>query len=180
MQPGQIFALIMLLFALVLGWSLSRGHSIGVPLYALSIVIVIALIAGSIAQLLDARSAVEALNVTAIALALAALPAHPTLWQEQMQADLQRIRLVQPLRPRDLLSWRAWLKLVDRIGARWAALLYFAVYLAAIAAAVTITFVDSSADRSIYTILPALAPALFAVLSTAWIYQGARRLVPGA
>ncbi len=180
MQPSQVFALIMLLFALVLGWSLSRGHSIGVPLYVLSIVIAIALIAGSIAQLLDARSVVEALNVTAIALALAALPAHPTLWQDQMRADLQRIRLVQPLRLRDLLSWRAWLKLVDRVGARWAALLYFAVYLIAITAAITITFVDSSADRTIYTILPAAAPALFAVLSTAWIYKSARHLVPGA
>ncbi len=180
MQPSQVFALIMLLFALVLGWSLSRGHSIGVPLYVLSIVIAIALIAGSIAQLLDARSVVEALNVTAIALALAALPAHPTLWQDQMRADLQRIRLVQPLRLRDLLSWRAWLKLVDRVGARWAALLYFAVYMVAITAAITITFVDSSTDRTIYTILPATAPALFAVLSTAWIYKSARHLVPGA
>ena len=180
MQPGQIFALLVLLFALILGWSLSRGHSIGVSLYVLSIIIVIALIASSVAQLLDARSAVEALNVTAIALALAALPAHPTLWQDQMRADLQRIRLVQPLRLQDLLSWRAWLKLVDRIGARWAALLYFTVYVAAITAAVAITLVDSSADRTIYTILPASAPALFAVLSTAWIYKSARHLVPGA
>jgi uncharacterized membrane protein len=81
---------------------------------------------------------------------------------------------------RDLLSWRAWLKLVDRVGARWAALLYFAVYMVAITAAITITFVDSSTDRTIYTILPATAPALFAVLSTAWIYKSARHLVPGA
>ena len=54
--------------------------------------------------------------MTAIALSLAALPGHPSLWEEQMKADLARMRLVHPLRAGDLLSWRGWLKLVDRIG----------------------------------------------------------------
>jgi hypothetical protein len=180
MQPQQIFVLAVLLFAVFLAWSLSRGHTVGVPLYVLSIVIAAALLAGSIAQLLNVDTVVEALNVTAIALALAALPAHPTLWQEQMEADLRRIRLVQPLRAGDLLSWRGWLKLVDRIGARRAAFVYFSMFAIAIGAALVATSAVHSADRTIYTTLAALAPALFAVLSTMWIYRGARRLVPGA
>jgi hypothetical protein len=180
MQPGQILVLVVLLFALVLGWSVSHGHSAGIPLYVLALVIPVALLAGAAAQLLNADAAVEAFNVIAIAFALAVLPSHPSLWQEQMQADLRRMRLVQPLDGRDLLSWRGWLKLVDRAGARRAALAYFAIYVVAIAAALGSTFVGPTSDRTIYTTLAVLAPALFAVLSTIWIYQGARRLVPGA
>ena len=180
MQPGQIIVLLVLLFALFLGWSLSHGRSAGVPLYLLAIGIPIALLAGGVAQVLNADAAVEALNVVAIALSLAALPSQPSLWHEQMQADLARIRLVHPLRPRDLTSWQAWLKLVDRIGAGPAALIYFGIYAVAIAIALAATFAGRSSDRTIYTLLATLAPVLFAVLSTAWIYRGARRLVPGA
>jgi len=180
MQPGQILVLVVLLFALVLGWSISHGHSAGIPLYVLALVIPVALLGGAIAQFLNADAAVESLNVIAIALSLAALPSHSSLWQEQMQADLRRMRLVHPLRGRDLLSWRGWLKLVDRAGARRAALLYFGIYVVAIGAALGSTFVGPTSDRTIYTTLAVLAPALFAVLSTVWIYQGARRLVPGA
>jgi hypothetical protein len=180
MQPGQIFVLIVLVFALFLAWSLSRGHTVGVPLYGLAPAIAAALLVGSVAQLLNADGVVEALNMTAIALALAALPAHPTLWEEQMQADLRRMRLVQPLRPGDLLSWRGWLKLVDRIGARRAALVYFGIQLIAIAAALAATYAAPGSDRPLYTTFAVLAPALFAVLTTTWVYRGARRLVPGA
>ena len=104
MQPGQILVLVVLLFALVLGWSISHGHSAGIPLYVLALVIPVALLGGAIAQFLNADAAVESLNVIAIALSLAALPSHSSLWQEQMQADLRQIKLVQPLHGRDLLS----------------------------------------------------------------------------
>ena len=179
MQPGQIFVLVVLLFALVLGWSLSHGHSAGVPLYALALVIPLALLAGSVAQLVGVLAVVEALNVVAIALALAALPSHPSLWHEQMQADLKKIRLIQPVAGRDLLSWSGWLKLVDRVGARRATLLYFALYAIAIAAALLATF-GAPSERTIYTTLAVLAPAVFGLMSTMWIYRGARALVPGA
>ena len=179
MQPGQILVLIVLVFALVLGWSLSHGHTAGVPLYALALVIPLALLAGGIAQLAGLDSVVEALNVIAIALSLAALPSHPSLWHEQMQADLRRIRLVQPIAARDLTSWRGWLKLVDRIGARWAALLYLGLYAVAIGTALVATF-GAPSDRTVYTTLAVLAPAAFGLLSTMWIYRGARALVPGA
>ena len=180
MQPGDIFALVVLLFALVLGWSLSRGHSLGIPLYALSVVIAIALLGGSIAELLGADAVTASLNIAAIALALAGLLAHPTLWHEQMQNDLRGTRVVQAYELRDVLSWRGWLKLVDRVGALRAALLYFALQGIAIVAALATTYSVHSADRTIYTAIAALAPASFAVLTTTWIYRGARQLVPGA
>jgi hypothetical protein len=179
MQPGQIVVLLVLVFAIFLAWSLSRGRTAGVPLYAVSAAVVATLVAGGVAQLLNAEGAIEALNVTAIALSLAALPSHPVLWEEQMKADLQRIRLVQALRPGDLLSWRGWLKLVDRIGARRAAIVYLAIYAVAIAIALGATL-GAPSDRTIYTTLASLAPAVFAVMSTTWIYRGARRLIPGA
>ncbi len=180
MQPGQILVLLVLVFAIFLAWSLSRGRTAGVPLYALCVVIAASLLGGSIAQLLNAEGAVEALNVTAIALSLAALPSHSTLWEEQMRADLRRIKLVQTLHARDLLSWRGWLKLVDRIGARRAAAVYLGIYVVALGAALGATIVGHSVERTIYTTLAGLVPAVFAVLSTTWIYRGARRLVPGA
>ena len=179
MQPGQIVVLVVLGYAIFLAWSLSRGRTAGVPLYGLAVVIGLSLVVGAVAQVLSAEGAIEALNMTAIALSLAALPSHPSLWEEQMKADLQRIRLVQPLRPSDLLSWRGWLKLVDRIGAKRAALVYVALFGVAIALALAATR-GGPADRTVYTIVPALAPAVFAVVSAKWIYQGARRLVPGA
>ena len=180
MQPGQILVLLVLLFAIVLGWSLSRGRTAGVPLYAVAVVIPLCLLAGAVAQLLRAAGAVEALNVIAIALSLAALPAHSSLWREQMEADLRKTRLVQPLQPADLLSWRGWLKLVDRIGARRAALVYFGIYAVAVGAALAATLADPAADRTIYTTIAALAPVVFAIMSTMWVYRGARELVPGA
>jgi hypothetical protein len=179
MQPGQIFILLVLIFSIFLAWTLSRGRTAGVPLYGICVVIAATLVAGSIAQVLNAQGATEALNVTAIALSLAALPSHPVVWEEQMRADLQRMRLVHPLRASDLLSWRGWLKLVDRIGARRAAIVYLAIYAFAIAIALAATL-GAPADQTIYTTLASLAPAVFAVMSTTWIYRGARRLVPGA
>ena len=50
-----------------------------------------------------------------------------------------------------MLSWSGWLKLVDRVGAPRAALLYFALYAIAIAAALLATFgapSERTADRS--------------------------------
>ena len=179
MQPGQIVVLLVLAFAIFFAWSVSRGRTAGVPLYAVCVVIAATLLAGGVAQLFNAEGAIEALNVTAIALSLAALPSHPVLWEEQMKADLQRIRLVQPLRARDLLSWRGWLKLVDRIGARRAAIVYLGIYAVAIAIALGATL-GAPTERTIYTTLASLAPAVFAVMSTTWVYRGARRLVPGA
>jgi ABC-type Na+ efflux pump permease subunit len=180
MLPGQIMVLLVLVFAVLLAWSYSRGRTLGVRLYAITVVIAASLLGGSIAQLLNAEGAVEALNVTAIALSLAALASHPSLWEEEMQGDLRRIRLVQPVRARDLLSWRGWLKLVDRIGAKRAALAYLGIFALAIAAALGATLGAESSDRTIYTTLASLTPAGFAVLSGMRIYRGARRLVPGA
>lgn len=180
MQPGQIVALLVLAFAVFFAWSLSRGRTLGVPLYALAVVIPASLLAGSLAQLLDAKGAIEALNVTAIALSLATLPSDATLWEEQMQADLKRMRLVHPLRSRDLLSWRGWLKLVDRIGARRAAAVYLGIYALAVGAALGTTPTLGSPDGTVYSIVPFLAPTAFALFSANRIYRGARRLVPGA
>lgn len=180
MQPGQVVALLVLAFAVFFAWSVSRGRTLGVPLYALSVVIPASLLAGTVAQLFDARGAIEAFNVTAIALSLATLPSDATLWEEELQADLRRMRLVHPLRARDLLSWRGWLKLVDRVGARGAAAVYIGIYAVAVGAALGTAVGVGSSDGTIYSIVPFLAPTAFALFSASRIYRGVRRLVPGA
>lgn len=185
MQPGQIIVLLVLLFSVFLGWVLYRGRTAGVRLYLVAVAVAASLLLGSLAQVLDARGAAEVLNLTAIALSLAALPSHPGLWEDQIRADLERTRLYQRWRAADALSWRGWLKLVDRVGARAAALAYLAVFAVAVLAAVLSALVEpsvgrGSSERTSYTVLATLGPTLFAVLSTMWIYRSARRLVPGA
>ena len=184
MQPGQIIILVVLLFSVFLGWMLYRGRTAGIKLYFVAVAVAASLLVGSFAQILDARSVAEVLNLTAIALSLAALPSHPGLWEDQIRADLERTRLYQRWRLADALSWRAWLKLVDRVGARAAALAYLGLFAVAVLAAVVSVLLESSVargpERTSYAVLATLGPALFAVLSTMWIYRSARRLVPGA
>jgi len=180
MTPGQIIVLGILLFSVFLGWSFSRGRTAGVRLYLLSVTVAISLLAGAVSQLVSAAGAVESLNIIAIALSLAALPSGPTLWEEQIREDLEHTRLYGSLEPADLLSWKAWLKLVDRLGAARAALGYLGIYAAAIlAAALAIWQAGPGGDRGFATVV-LLIPAMLAALSAAWLYRAARRLVPGA
>jgi hypothetical protein len=184
MAPDQIVVLLVLLFSVFLGWTLYRGRTAGIRLYLVAATVAASLLLGSLARALDLRAAAEVLIVTAIALSLALLPAHPGIWEDQIRADLERTRVYQRWRAADVLSWRAWLKLVDRVGARSAALAYLGVFFAAIALAFIATSLDPRAqagtsDRAAY-LFASLPPALLAVLSTIWIYRSARRLVPGA
>src|SRR5579871_185289 len=142
MSVRQIVIILILAFAIYLAWTFSRGRSGRVPLYLLPWLVAISLLAGAVAQLLGATGVVEALNVMAIAVSIAALASSPRLWREQVQRDLQGAKLERAFESADLLSWRAWLKLAKRLGAAPAACWYFgalaAAALVAVLAALTV------------------------------------------
>jgi hypothetical protein len=180
MRPGQLVILGTLLFAVYCGWSLSRGRPPGVTLYALAVAVLVSLVGAAAAQLVGAAAVIEPLNVVAIALSLAALPASPSMWEEEVDRALRTTRLYQAVRPSDLLSWKAWLKLVDRIGARRAGLAYLGVFAAAIVGALVAPRLGPSTEQAAFAVVTVVSPGLFALLSAGWIYRSARRLVPGA
>ncbi len=178
MTPVQLIVLAVLGFSLYLGWSLSRGRDGGIRLYYVAAAIALSLFGAAAAEGLGIPALVEALNVVALALSLGALPSGPALWEKQVREDLESTRLYRTIQPSDLLSWKAWLKLVDRIGARRAALGYLAVYaLALLVALLALLGSTPIVDRA-FAIAPLILPGLYAVLSTLWLYRAARRLVP--
>jgi len=178
--PTQIIVLVVLCAAVYLCWNLLQGRTGGVPLYAVVLLVPLALLGAALATAAGARSAVETLNVLALALSLAALPASPGLWEREIGADLARTHLYQAVHPRDLLSWRAWLKLVDRQGARRAVLIYLGTYLVLIGLALGAVALPVPTEDRGFGALSLAPPILFALFSALWIYQGTRRLVPGA
>lgn len=180
MELGQIVVLGVLAYSIYAGWSYSRGSARGVPLYAISLVVVASLLGAAAAQALELERTVEVLNVTAIALSLAALASSPGLWEEQIRTDLERTRLYQPIQPRDFLSWRGWLKLVDRLGAVRAALAYLGVFGVALLAELVAAALQRPRGEGPFLFIALLAPCLFGLLSTMWVFRGARRLIPGA
>lgn len=180
MEAGQILILAILLFCVYLGWSLSRGRTGGVRLYVVPCAIGGSLLGAAGAQALGLGAAAEALNSAAIGLSLAALPSGGALWENEMRADLARTRTYQVARPADLLSWSAWLKLVDRVGARTAALGYLGGFAVAIGLALAATLRTRPDLEPGFALIALLAPSLFALLSAWWVYGAARRLVPGA
>jgi hypothetical protein len=181
MNPGQVLILGVLGFSVYLGWRYSRGGGAGsLPLYVVSVVVVLSLLGAAGAEALDLAGAVEALNVTAIALSLAAMTSGPGLWEEAIRGDLQRTRLYHAIRLRDFLSWVGWLKLVDRAGATRAALTYLGIFGIAVASEILVARDRRLASEGQFFYVALAAPGLFAVLSTIWIHQGARRVIPGA
>jgi hypothetical protein len=180
MTPVQIVVLLVLLFSVFLGWSLWRGHTRWVRLYVIATGVPLALLGAALCHALGAPSLVEALNVAALSLSIAALPGSPAMWEEQVRADLQATRLYRPLEPKDALSWKAWLKVVDRIGALRGALAYLAIYVIALALAIATSFGTPSRVDPGFALAPFTAPGLFASLSTVWLYRAARRLIPGS
>ena len=180
LSPTQVAILLILAVAVYLCWNLLRGRTGGIRLYWVAALVPLALLSAGIAQAVNLSGAAEVLNLTAIGFALAALPAGPELWASQMADDLRRTRLFQPLRGEDLLTWSGWLKLVDRMGARRAASVYLGASLLALAAAAFSFFLSRPGNEPVYGLLSLVPVALFAVLCTAWIYRGARRLVAGS
>lgn len=179
-NPGQILILLVLVFATFLSWSYWRGRKGILRLYIISIVVLIALVSAAASQALQIASVIEPANLIAIAFSVAGCGTNPTLWREEIRADLEQTELLAPLAPGDLFSWKGLLKAVDRIGARLAALAYLALFVAGlVAAGATVQPTGPVPDRTPF--LLALTPvALFALLSTWYFYRGARRLVPGA
>jgi hypothetical protein len=180
MTPVQIVVLIVLLFSIFLGWSLSRGQTRGVRLYFVAVVVAASLVGAAASQLLGAPGLVEACTVIALALSLGALPSGPSMWETQMRSDLEATSLYRTIEPTDLLSWKAWLKLVDRIGASRAALGYLGVYLVGVLLAILVLLTSTASTDRTFAIIPLIAPILFAILTTLWVYRAARRLIPGS
>jgi hypothetical protein len=176
---GQVFIVFILAGAIYLAWSYSRGVTSRVPIYALPVIVTLSLLAAAVAQLLGAAGVVEVLNVAAIAFSLAALATTPRLWRLQVQDDLQRTKVVEAFQPADLLSWRWWLKLVDRVGAGRAALCYLGVLAVAVVIALATLGGVASDERGLAAI-PALIVLPFAGLSAFWLYRAAIRLIPDA
>lgn len=180
MSVQQIATLAVIGFAILVAWNLWRGTTGFIHLYVLSVLVLLALVSAMVAQVFDLRPVIEPANLAAIALSLAGCASSPRLWQEEMEGDLKDTELYRPLAPSDWFSWRGWLKAVDRIGAGAAALAYLGLFGVVIAGvALTVQPVGPAADRgpSLFALAPA---AVFAGLSTWYLYRGVRRLVPGA
>ncbi len=180
MRPVDIATLAILFVAVYFAWRVMKGSLGGVPLYPLVIAVPLCLFGIALAALVPSRPLVEVLTVAAVALSLALLPASPRLWEDELNADLRRTRVFQVIHAGDALSWRAWLKLVDRIGAARAALLFFSLEVVAIGCALPALLAISAEVPPGFALVTLLAPSLFAVLGSWWLYRAARRLVPGA
>ena len=180
MSATQIAVLIVLVLAVYLCWNLLRGRTGGIRLYWVAVAVPLALLAAGVTQALNLSGAAEVLTLASIAFSLAALPAGPELWQSQMAADLQRTRLFQPLRLDDALGWSAWLKLVDRMGARRAAFAYLAASAVALMASGVSFFLTRPGDAPGYGLLSLVPIGIFVVMCTTWIHRSARRLVAGS
>ena len=179
MSVEQIVKLVVIGFAIVLAWNLWRGQAT-IHLYFLCVLVLLALATAAMAQILDLMPVIEPASLAAIGLSLAGCTGGSVLWQQEMRRDLEGTQLYRPLLATDLLSWRGWLKAVDRIGAGPAAVSYLALFALAIAGvALTVLPSGPAGDRTAAVV--SLAPtAFFAVLSAWYLYRGVRHLVPGA
>lgn len=179
LNPNTITSLVIVGVASAVAWSLWRGATF-VRLYVLVLLILGGLIVATVSQLLGIAGVAEGASLFVIGFSFAGWASNPDLWRTELRRDLDRTVLYARFRPRDLRSWEAWLKLVDRIGARYAALVYLAVVTMGITiAAATVPAAATGADRT--PMVLALAPVVFFALLSAWhLYRGARRLVPGA
>src|SRR4051812_31413885 len=167
------------MFAVYVGWGYMSGRKGRVPLYMVALIVGISLFGAALAQLVQQNGAAEAFNVACIALSLAALASPPGLWEVQLRDDWERARLYQSLRASDLVSWRAWLKLVDRLGARGAAVAYFGVFCLGVGLELLALGITQPSTQ-LFLLLALSAPALFGALSAIWIYRGVRRVMAGA
>ncbi len=178
MKPEDIVRLAIIAIAIFLAWNLWRGRAL-IPLYYVSWLVLISLGASFIVQAENVTVAIEPANIAAIAFALAGCAGGGVLWQQEIGRALESTRIYAPFTLSDVLSWRAVLKAVDRIGAGPAVLVYLLVFVLVIAAVALTVHPGPSNDRTVFVL--ALAPtALFAVLSAWYLYHGVRRLVPGA
>jgi len=179
-DPSRIVTVLILAFALYAGWSFLHGGRGRVSLYAVAACIAVSLFGALPAAALRMRGAVEALTLAAISLSLAALASTPGLWEAQLRAAREHARVYQRFRPRDFLSWRGWLKVVDRIGARSAAMGYFGVFALGTVGQLLVAWLsEPQVDRPFF-LVALLAPLLFSVVSAIWVYRAVRRVLPGA
>jgi hypothetical protein len=178
---ARIPVLLVLLFAVYVAWGFMSGRRGRVPAYVVSAIIAISLLGAAAAQLVGLPGASEALDVTWFAMSLAALasPRRPSMWELQLRDDWEHARIYQPLKLADFRSWRGWLKLVDRIGARPAAAVYLGLFVAGLACRAVVWSV-ARASFEPFLLLALLAPFLFGAFSALWLYRGVRSVMPGA
>lgn len=179
MSLAQISILIIIGTATVVGWSLLRGATL-FRLYWLALLVLAGLIVAAAGQIMAVRSVAETAILFAITFSFAGWASSPTLWRNELRRDLESTVLYARFEPRDLRSWRAWLKLVDRWGAATASLAYVAILLAPLAAAAATVQPTGPANERTPMMLALVPVAIFALLSAWYLYRGARRLVPGA
>jgi hypothetical protein len=179
MDPRSVLVIAILMFAIYVGWGYMSGRRGRVPLYVVALIVGISMFGAALAQLVQQSGAAEAFNVACIALSLAALASPPALWEVQLREDWERARLYQSLKGSDLVSWRAWLKLVDRLGARGAALAYFGVFCVGVGLELLVLGITQP-STAFFLMLALTAPVLFGAVSATWIYRGVRRVMPGA
>ena len=180
MRPLDIATLAILMIAVYFAWRVMKGSLGGVPLYALVVAVPLCLLGVALAAFVGSKPLVELLTVAAVGLSLALLPAGPRLWEDELSADLKQTRVFQVIRAGDATSWSAWLKLVDRIGAGRAALVFLAVEAVAIACALPALLAISAEVPPGFALVTLLAPILLASFAAFWLYRAARHLVPGA
>jgi hypothetical protein len=178
-DPKNIVILVVIVLATIFCWAFWTGKR-WIRLYFLVLSVLVGLIAAAVSQALNLASVVEPANVVAIAFSFAASAAGPGLWRDEIRQDLERGgRLYSAISPADFLSWWGVLKLVDRLGARGAALAYLVPLVVALGAALVLQPLGVAGDRVPFLI--ALSPvAVFSLLSTWYVYRAARRLVPGS
>jgi len=179
MDPSRIPVLVVLAFSLYVGWTYLSGRRGRIPIYAMALTVAVSLVCGAVAQLLHAGLLVEVLNLATISLSLAALASTPALWEVELRRDYDRTRLYQAVTSRDFASWAGWLKIADRVGGAKAALCYVAVFGVGTALQLLAWGLTDPAQE-LFVLLALLAPLLFAVLSSAWLYRAVRRVMPRA
>jgi hypothetical protein len=179
-NPLALLNVVVLAVATFLCWSFWSGKRT-IPLYALALTALVGLLLASLCQLLNISVLVEPANALAIGFSFAGCAAGPSLWRDEMRKDLEKApRLYAPLTTQDLRSWQGMLKLVERMGALKAALVYLAPWVVGLAV-LELTLRPSGPlfDRTFVWV--AHAPiAAFALLSAWYLYRASRRLVPGA
>jgi hypothetical protein len=180
-EPGRIVVLAVLLFAVYVGWGFMSGRCGRVPAYIVSAIVVLSLFGAAACQLLGLAGASEALDVAWFSMSLAALasPRRPSIWEIQLRDDWDRARVYQPLKPGDFVSWRGWLKVVDRLGARPAALAYLGLVVFGVVCRMAVWSLVRAGFEP-FLLLALFAPFLFGVFSTVWLYRGVRHVMPGA
>src|SRR5713226_3101 len=88
--------------AIFLAWSLWRGRAV-IPLYGISWLVLISLVASFVAQVENLSAAIEPANIAAIAFALTGCVGAGVMWQQEIGRVLEGTRVYGPFALSDVL-----------------------------------------------------------------------------